>query len=247
MSDTSQGPGWWQASDGKWYPPEQAPGATPQPAGARLDVGAALSYGWEKFVANISTMILIVIIFFGVQFIFSMAVQFVRHRDHYRNRCFRRVHGRSGSRSCCFGGYRWTTSRSKHDVLYGASGTICHRSNPRRSPVVCRHHRMLHRLHRGAIVSSFLGIFHPRCQAEQRTSRRHQELVQSRQQERRRRAGFRHRRRAHQLGDLWPRNRCYRNCDRLCLSPAQRRSHRRLSTKAKSLEAPVIDGGLFAF
>lgn len=29
MSDTSQGPGWWQASDGKWYPPEQAPGAAP--------------------------------------------------------------------------------------------------------------------------------------------------------------------------------------------------------------------------
>ena len=27
MSDTSQGPGWWQTSDGKWYPPEQAPGA----------------------------------------------------------------------------------------------------------------------------------------------------------------------------------------------------------------------------
>jgi uncharacterized RDD family membrane protein YckC len=25
MSDFSQGPGWWQASDGKWYPPEQAP------------------------------------------------------------------------------------------------------------------------------------------------------------------------------------------------------------------------------
>lgn len=31
MSDQSQGPGWWVASDGKWYPPEQAPGATPQP------------------------------------------------------------------------------------------------------------------------------------------------------------------------------------------------------------------------
>lgn len=27
MSDTSQGPGWWQASDGKWYPPiDDAPG-----------------------------------------------------------------------------------------------------------------------------------------------------------------------------------------------------------------------------
>lgn len=29
MSDFQQGPGWWQASDGKWYPPEQAPGAAP--------------------------------------------------------------------------------------------------------------------------------------------------------------------------------------------------------------------------
>jgi uncharacterized RDD family membrane protein YckC len=26
MSDVSQGPGWWQASDGKWYAPEQASG-----------------------------------------------------------------------------------------------------------------------------------------------------------------------------------------------------------------------------
>jgi hypothetical protein len=35
MSDTSQGPGWWEASDGKWYPPEQHPSdqppATPAP------------------------------------------------------------------------------------------------------------------------------------------------------------------------------------------------------------------------
>ena len=32
MSDVSQGPGWWQASDGKWYPPEQAPGGQPAAA-----------------------------------------------------------------------------------------------------------------------------------------------------------------------------------------------------------------------
>jgi hypothetical protein len=25
MSDSTQGPGWWQASDGKWYPPDQHP------------------------------------------------------------------------------------------------------------------------------------------------------------------------------------------------------------------------------
>src|SRR5436309_3355421 len=37
MSDTGQGAGWWQASDGKWYPPEQHPdfqaGATQSMAG----------------------------------------------------------------------------------------------------------------------------------------------------------------------------------------------------------------------
>jgi len=34
MSDTSQGPGWWQASDGKWYPPDAATPAPPAPGGA---------------------------------------------------------------------------------------------------------------------------------------------------------------------------------------------------------------------
>jgi hypothetical protein len=31
VSDTSQGAGWWIASDGKWYPPEQAAGYVPPP------------------------------------------------------------------------------------------------------------------------------------------------------------------------------------------------------------------------
>ena len=32
MSDTSQGEGWWLASDGKWYPPTSAPApASPMP------------------------------------------------------------------------------------------------------------------------------------------------------------------------------------------------------------------------
>jgi len=31
MSDVSQGPGWWRASDGKWYAPEQHPNYTPPP------------------------------------------------------------------------------------------------------------------------------------------------------------------------------------------------------------------------
>ena len=31
MSDQPQGPGWWQASDYKWYPPESVPAPTPPP------------------------------------------------------------------------------------------------------------------------------------------------------------------------------------------------------------------------
>jgi Domain of unknown function (DUF4190) len=31
VSDTWQGPGWWLASDGKWYSPDQLPGPVPQP------------------------------------------------------------------------------------------------------------------------------------------------------------------------------------------------------------------------
>ena len=40
MADTSGGPGWWQASDGKWYPPEQHPAALAQ---AEAAAGAATS------------------------------------------------------------------------------------------------------------------------------------------------------------------------------------------------------------
>ena len=32
MSDTSEGPGWWLASDGKWYPPELWTGTYPEQA-----------------------------------------------------------------------------------------------------------------------------------------------------------------------------------------------------------------------
>ena len=38
MSDSSQGPGWWLASDGKWYPPEAKPGVPLPPP--PLNVGS---------------------------------------------------------------------------------------------------------------------------------------------------------------------------------------------------------------
>ena len=58
MSDTSQGHGWWLASDGKWYPPEawtgpppqtgQAPYQSPvsyQPGPSSYPVGGAIGQG----------------------------------------------------------------------------------------------------------------------------------------------------------------------------------------------------------
>ena len=43
MSDTSGGPGWWQASDGKWYPAEQHPNyQAPGPASPPPPTGAGM-------------------------------------------------------------------------------------------------------------------------------------------------------------------------------------------------------------
>lgn len=82
MSDSSQGPGWWQASDGKWYPPEQAPGYQPPAGGApggggapvTFELGAAIGYGWNKFVQYIGQIILIVLIIFAVEIVFNIVV-----------------------------------------------------------------------------------------------------------------------------------------------------------------------------
>jgi hypothetical protein len=43
MSDVSNGPGWWQASDGKWYPPEQQPNYEAPPAPAAGGASSAPS------------------------------------------------------------------------------------------------------------------------------------------------------------------------------------------------------------
>jgi hypothetical protein len=82
VSDSPQGPGWWQASDGKWYPPEQAPGAgAGGPSGgggggvAAFSVGDALSYGWNKFVQYIGQIIIIVLIIFAIQLVINILSQ----------------------------------------------------------------------------------------------------------------------------------------------------------------------------
>lgn len=50
MSDTSQGPGWWQASDHKWYPPESHPAnvAATSSASAPVSAGPTAPTGAPK-------------------------------------------------------------------------------------------------------------------------------------------------------------------------------------------------------
>jgi hypothetical protein len=99
MSDAPQGPGWWQASDGKWYPPEQAPaGSTPPPGpgapgqvppgagmtppggtfaasgGGNLSVGDAISYGFSKFGEYIGQIVVIL----AVLLVVNLVLQFLR-------------------------------------------------------------------------------------------------------------------------------------------------------------------------
>ncbi len=72
MSDTSQGPGWWQASDGKWYPPESAPGgaaqASPMAGAAGLPAnqfGELADWGTRAIGLIIDWALLFVIVFVG--------------------------------------------------------------------------------------------------------------------------------------------------------------------------------------
>ena len=79
MSDTSQGPGWWQASDGKWYPPEQAPGYQPPVAGGGVpdggggtDLGTTLGYAWNKFIQNIGEWVVLWLVILGITILFAV-------------------------------------------------------------------------------------------------------------------------------------------------------------------------------
>lgn len=89
MSDTPQGPGWWQASDGKWYPPEQAPGASAPgaagmpgmsggtPSNFSFDVGGCLTWAWAKFQQNLQPLLILGAVVGGVPFLLYLIGGFV--------------------------------------------------------------------------------------------------------------------------------------------------------------------------
>lgn len=73
MSDYSQGPGWWQASDGKWYPPQQAaPAAPTAPWGAAPPAGTA--YGTPGYQAPTNNGMAIAALVCGIS---SLGVGFI--------------------------------------------------------------------------------------------------------------------------------------------------------------------------
>src|SRR4051812_20499156 len=85
VSDTSQGPGWWQASDGKWYPPEQAPGYQPGPGDMvpggggsnNFDIAAALTWAWAKFQANLQPLLILGAIVGGIPLVLAIVSGFI--------------------------------------------------------------------------------------------------------------------------------------------------------------------------
>ena len=66
MSDQSQGPGWWLASDGKWYPPDQAPAVPPPETWATPPAGpppaAGMSTGAKVAIALAGGFVVLVVL-----------------------------------------------------------------------------------------------------------------------------------------------------------------------------------------
>jgi hypothetical protein len=71
MSDSSQGPGWWQASDGRWYPPQSHPtqqaappptyGAPPPAAYGAPAVKKSGMPGWAKVVLILGGILVVLV------------------------------------------------------------------------------------------------------------------------------------------------------------------------------------------
>ncbi len=77
MSDTSQGVGWWMASDGKWYPPESAsqvaPAIPPPPWGVPAPTVPRCSNG-IRFGAYLLEIVLVVVTLFIGWVIWSLII-----------------------------------------------------------------------------------------------------------------------------------------------------------------------------
>ena len=57
MNETSQGSGWWEASDGSWYPPTPQTLTPPTPAGHSLLAIGAMVVGSLQVLAAFVAMI----------------------------------------------------------------------------------------------------------------------------------------------------------------------------------------------
>ena len=66
MSDVSAGPGWWRASDDKWYPPEAHPNYRPPPpvsTSPQSTPNKAHGQGWTVRACKIAALPLLILAF----------------------------------------------------------------------------------------------------------------------------------------------------------------------------------------
>ena len=65
MSDVSQGHGWWLASDGKWYPPEQHPDYRPLPPPPSQGIPPIANIGSSRAKSNLRAFLGVVLLLLG--------------------------------------------------------------------------------------------------------------------------------------------------------------------------------------
>lgn len=80
MSDTAQGPGWWMASDGKWYPPQDHPDQQAAGGGGGTGDGYPARFDLDPGDGRIANWRALVHIFMAIpHFIVLYALGFVRN------------------------------------------------------------------------------------------------------------------------------------------------------------------------
>ena len=124
MSDTAQGAGWWQASDGKWYPPEAHPAARAAPTIPAAPVpGAFAPAASRQGMSGCAKALIIggIVAAVGVVGVIVLLVVVVRKCVDEVSKNVVGVAGRPASLPRGENGYRGMLTR---DQLAGESGTV---------------------------------------------------------------------------------------------------------------------------
>ena len=102
MSDQSGGPGWWQVSDGRWYPPEQHPArqaTSLAPPMTPYSPGPSSPQGRSTNGLAIASLVLSIVYLFGIGSILAIIFSTVARRQ------IKKAHGTQGGEGLATAGF----------------------------------------------------------------------------------------------------------------------------------------------